>query len=94
MLGSVMDPVKQRTVIRFPYLKGRIQNEAFDEMKEVYGEDALSHGVAKHWHRQFKSGRTFVKMNQIPGYSQSAIDDTTHQIPGSRLRPSFMRIFV
>ena len=32
-----METVNNRAVIRFLYVEGRIQKEAFDEMKEVYG---------------------------------------------------------
>ena len=74
-----MEQVEYRAVIRFLYLKGRTPTEAFDEMKEVYGEDAPSYDVVKHWHRQFKCGRTSVETAPIPGRSQSAIDDATIQ---------------
>ena len=74
-----MEKVEYRAVIRFLYLKGRTPTEAFDEMKEVYGEDAPSYDVVKHWHRQFKCGRTSVETAPIPGRSQSAIDDATIQ---------------
>ena len=74
-----MEQVEYRAVIRFLYLKGRTPREAFDEMKEVYGEDAPSYDVVKHWHRQFRCGRTSVETAPIPGRSQSAIDDATIQ---------------
>ena len=76
-----MEPVEYRAVIRFLYLKGRTPKETFDEMKATYGEDAPSYDVVKHWHRQFKCGRTSVETAAIPGHPHSAIDeDTIHQM--------------
>ena len=74
-----MDQVEYRAVFRFLYLKGRIPTEALDEMKDVYGDDAPSYDVVKHWHRQFKCGRKSVEMTPIPGRPQSASDDATIQ---------------
>ena len=34
-------------------------------MKVVYGEDAPSYEYVKHWHRQFKCGRTYVETNSL-----------------------------
>ena len=72
-----MEPVECRAVIRFLYLKGRTPTETFDEMKETYGEDAPSYDVVKHWHRQFKCGRTSVETAPIPGRPHSVIDEGT-----------------
>lgn len=76
-----MQPVEYRAVIRFLYLNGRTPLEIFDDMKATYGEDAPSYDVVKHWHRQFRHGRTSVETAPIPGRPQSAIDeDTIHQV--------------
>lgn len=72
-----MEPVECRAVIRFLYLRGRTPRETFDEMKDTYGEDAPSYDVVKHWHRQFKCGRTSVETAPIPGRPQSVIDEDT-----------------
>lgn len=72
----IMEPVECRAVIRFLYLRGRTPRETFDEMKDTYGRDAPSYDV-KHWHRQFKCGRTSVETAPIPGRSLSAIDEDT-----------------
>ena len=74
-----MEPVEYCTIIRFLYLKGCTPKEAFDEIKTVYGEDALPYDVVKHWHHQFKCGRISVEMVPIPWRPQSAIDDATIQ---------------
>lgn len=81
-----MEQVEYRAVIRFLYLRGRTPRETFDEMKETYGEDAPSYDVVKHWHRQFKCGRTSVETAPIPGRPQSAIDeDTIRQVEAAIL---------
>ncbi|XP_071114560.1 protein GVQW3-like [Haliotis cracherodii] len=50
-------------------------------MKASYEEDAPSYDVVKHWHRQFKCGRTSVETAAIPGRPHSAIDeDTIYQV--------------
>ena len=55
--------------------------ETSDEMKETYGDDALSYDVVKHWYRQFECGRTSVEMAPIPEHPHFAIDeDTIHQV--------------
>ncbi|XP_014782283.1 protein GVQW3-like [Octopus bimaculoides] len=72
-----MEGVEYRSVIRFLYLKGHTPKETFDEMEEVYGDDALSYNVVKHWYRQFKCGRTSVETASILGRPHSAIDDDT-----------------
>ncbi|CAI5785162.1 Hypothetical predicted protein [Podarcis lilfordi] len=48
-------------------------------MKGSYGEDAPLYDVVKHWHRQFKCGRTSVETAPIPGQPQSPIDEDTIQ---------------
>ena len=53
--------------------------ETFDEIKEIYGEDAPSFDVVIHWHYQFKCGRTPVETNTMPEVLQSAIADDTNQ---------------
>ena len=55
-------------------------------MKQSYGDDAPSYDVVKHWHHQFKCGRTSVETAPIPGCPQSAIDeDTIHQVEAAIL---------
>ena len=44
-----------------------------------YGEDVPSFDVVKHWHGQFKCGRTSVKTIPIPGHPLYAIYDATIQ---------------
>ena len=62
-----MEPVECRAVIRFLYLKGRTPQETFDEMKETYGDNALSYDLVKRWHREFKHGRKlFLKGKRFP----------------------------
>ena len=81
-----MEAVECRVVIRFLYLRGCSPKETFDEMKETYGEDSPSYDVVKHWHRQFKCGRTSVETAAIPGRPQSAIDeDTIRQVEAAIL---------
>ncbi|XP_063884716.1 histone-lysine N-methyltransferase SETMAR-like [Scylla paramamosain] len=76
-----METVECRVVIRFLYLRGRTPKETFDEMKDIYGEDAPSYDVVKHWHRQFKCGRTLVETAPILGGPQSSIhEDTIQQV--------------
>ncbi|XP_029646598.1 uncharacterized protein LOC115220588 [Octopus sinensis] len=72
-----MEAAECRSVIRFLYLKGQTPKETFDAMKNVYGHDAPSYDVVKHWHRQFKCGRTSVETALIPGRPHSAIDNGT-----------------
>ena len=55
------------------YLKGSAPKEALNEMKAVYGEDAPSYDAVKHWHRQFKYGRTSVESVPISGHQLSTI---------------------
>ena len=43
-------------------------------MRSVYGEDAPSYVVVKHWHGHFKCGPTSVETVQISGRPPSAID--------------------
>ena len=74
-----MEPVEYRAVMRLQYLKGSTPKKVLDEMKAVYGEDLPSYDVVKHWHRQFKCGRTSVETVLIPGHSLSAINDPTIQ---------------
>ena len=45
----------------------------------VYGEDAPSYDVVKHWHGQFKCGHTSVEKVPIPGHPLSAMDDASIQ---------------
>ena len=81
-----METVEYRAVIRFLFLKGRTLTETFNEMKETYGKDASSYDVVKHWHRQFKCGRTSVETASIPGRPHSAIDeDTIRQVEAAIL---------
>lgn len=81
-----MEPVKYWAVIRFLYLKGHTPQETFNEMKATYREDAPSYDIVKHWHHQFKCGRTSVATAPIPGWPQSAIDeDTIRQIKAAIL---------
>ncbi|XP_029648851.1 protein GVQW3-like [Octopus sinensis] len=55
-------------------------------MKEVYGDDAPSNDIVKHSHRQFKCGRTSVKIAPIPGWPYSDIDDNTiHKVEAAIL---------
>ena len=68
-----MEQVDYRAVIRFLYLKGHTPADAFDEMKEVYGDDTPSYDVVKHLHHQFKCGRKSAETAPIPGRPQSAI---------------------
>ena len=58
-------------------MKGGTPKETFNEMEETYGDDAPSYDIVKHWHHQFKHGRTSVEMVPIPGCSHSAIDEET-----------------
>ena len=75
-----MEPVSEyRAVMRLLYLKGSAPKEALVEMKVVYGEDAPSYDVVKHWHRQSKCGRTSVETVPIPGHPLSAIDNAKIQ---------------
>ena len=62
------------------YLKGSAPKEALNEMKAVYGEDAQSYDVVKHWHRQFKYGRTSVGTVPKSGHPLSTIDDAILQL--------------
>ena len=50
------------------YLKGSTPKEALDEMKVGYGVDTMSYDGVKHWHGQFKCGRTSVETVPIPGH--------------------------
>ena len=72
-----METVEYREVIRFLFLKGCTPTETFNEMKETYGEDSPSYDVVKHWHRQFKCGRTSVETASILERPHSAIDEDT-----------------
>ena len=65
--------------MRLLYLKGSTPKKALDEMKVVYGEDAPSYDVVKHWYGQFKCSRTSVETTQIHWQPQYAIDDATIQ---------------
>ena len=70
--SGIMETVEYRAVIRFLFLKGRTPTETFNEMKETYGKDAPSYDVVKHWHRQFKCGRTSVETrDKKNGFSDS-----------------------
>ena len=54
--------------MRLLYLKGSTPKEVLDEMKVVHGEDAWSYLVVKHWHDQFRCGRTSVETVPITGH--------------------------
>ena len=86
-----MEPVEYRAVMRLLYLKGSTPKKALDEMKAVYWEDAPSNDVVKHWHPQFKCGRTSVETVPISRHPMSAIDDATIQ---KLVTASFWRIVV
>ena len=62
-----MEKVEYRAVIRFLYLKGRTPTEAFDEMKEVCGDDVPSYDVVKQWQTQFKCGHKSVETARMLG---------------------------
>ena len=80
MQDRVIETVEYRAVIMLLYLKGSTPNEALDEMKVVYGEDAR-HSLE--WSVQVQA---YIP---IPGHPLSAIDNAT---PSCRLRPPFWRI--
>ena len=51
------------------YLKGSTPKEALDmRCKMDYGLHAPSYDSVKHWHGQFKCGRTSVETVPIPGH--------------------------
>ena len=50
-----------------------------DDINADYEEDAPLYNVVKHWHCQFKCGRTSVGTVSIPGHPLSAIDEATIQ---------------
>ncbi|XP_069983721.1 protein GVQW3-like [Penaeus vannamei] len=67
------------------YCNGRIPQETVDEMKATCGEDALSYGVVKHWHPQFKC-RRYVVAAPITGRPQfDTGEDTIHKVETSTL---------
>ncbi|XP_076467208.1 protein GVQW3-like [Babylonia areolata] len=93
ILVELYDHVECRVVIKFLYLRDCTPSETFDEMKETYGEDAPSHDVVKHWHRQFKYDRISLETAPIPGRPQSAIDeDTIRQVEAAILE--FRRLII
>ena len=54
-------------VIWFLYLKGRTPQETYDEMKEIYGNDALSYDLVKCYHHEFKPGLISEETAPRPG---------------------------
>ena len=53
MQGSGIEPVEYRAVLRLLHSKGSTSKEGLDEMKVVYGEDAMSYDAVKLRHGQF-----------------------------------------
>ncbi|XP_029639742.1 protein GVQW3-like [Octopus sinensis] len=81
-----MEVVECRSVIRFLYLKGRTPKETGDRIKEVYGDDALSSDVVKHWYHQFRCSWASVETASILGQSHSVIDGATiHKVEAAIL---------
>lgn len=62
-----MEAVKYNLVITFLSLKSCTPKNTFDEMKEVYIDDALSYDTPKHWHYQFKWGWSSLETAPIFG---------------------------
>ncbi|XP_014788562.1 protein GVQW3-like [Octopus bimaculoides] len=74
-------------------LESHTPKETFDEIKEVYGDNAPSYDVVMHWHCQFKCGRTSVEIAPIPGQPHSVIDDNTiHKVEASILEDCHITI--
>ncbi len=57
--GVVIAKCKQRSVIRFLYLKGKDPVKIHQELKDVYGKNALSYVAV------WKSGKTFSDNNEV-----------------------------
>ncbi len=51
---------EQRSVIRFLHLKGKDLVIIHQELKDIYGKNALSYVVVWKWTELFKNGRTDV----------------------------------
>ena len=79
MQSRGIESVEYTAVMRLLYLNGSTPNEVLNEMKVVNGEDAPSYDIVKHWHGQFKRGRTSMETVPIPGHPLYAIDDATIQ---------------
>ncbi|XP_029633314.1 uncharacterized protein LOC115209203 [Octopus sinensis] len=66
-----------------------------DEMKDVYGHDASSYAVDKHWYHQFKCGRTSMETAPIRGRPHSVSEsDTIHKVEATILEDQEVKISV
>ncbi|XP_029635048.1 protein GVQW3-like [Octopus sinensis] len=63
----------------------------FNEMKEVYGDAAPSYDVDKHWHHQFKYGRTMVETALRRTHS-AIYADTIHKVEAAILEDNRITI--
>ncbi len=58
--GVVTAKCEQRSVIRFHHLKGKHPVIIHQELKDVYGTNALSYVAVWKWTKLFKNGRTDI----------------------------------
>ena len=85
MQGTGIVSVELRTGMRLLCLKSSLPKKVLDEMKVVYGEDAPSYDVVKHWHGQFKCDVYPWKQDQFLGTPCPPL----MMPPSSRFRPPF-----
>lgn len=67
-------------------LESRTLKLTFDEMEEVYSDNAQSYDIVKHQHRQFKCSCTQPETTPTSGRQDSAIDnDIIHRVEAAIL---------
>ena len=72
-----MDKLEYRAVIKFLHLQRKTPQQIHEEMSAVYGSDAPSYDVVKHWRRQFKSGRISIYDEPRSGRPTTAKNEDT-----------------
>ena len=66
---------EHRAVIRYVYLKGKIEKDIYGVLSDVYGSSASSYAQVKFWVGEFKRGRTSLEGEARSGHPLDATDD-------------------
>ena len=64
--------IEQRTNIKFCFKLGKTAAETVEVMRQVYGDNFLSHAQIFRWYAQFKSGVEIIEDEASPGRRYSA----------------------
>lgn len=79
---SIKSPAKCeiRAVIRYLVVKGKAPVEIYNEVKTVYGDEAMNRTSVYKWCREFKNGRTSVHDDQRSGRPSIVTDELVEKI--------------